>query len=60
MLLQLMKMSQTVQLPAATIVSSLCVCDPRDAITAWQWRLMLPMSLWMAAISRLLQYKRGT
>ena len=45
MLLQVMKMSQTVQLPAATTVSSLCTRDPRDAITAWQWRFMLPVSL---------------
>ena len=29
------------------------MCDPRDAITAWQRRLVLPMILWMAAISRL-------
>ena len=49
MLLQVMKMSQ---LPVAKTVSSLC--DPRDAITAWQRRLVLPMSLWMAAISKLL------
>ena len=29
------------------------LCDPRDAITFWQRRLMLPTSLWMAVISRL-------
>ena len=46
MLLQLMKMSkkhfkyQKQQLSVA-----------RDAITVWQRRIMLPMSLWMAAIS---------
>ena len=42
-------MSKTVQIPEAT--TQKLVCDPRDAITAWQRRLMLPMSLWMAAIS---------
>ena len=55
MLLQVMKMSQSVQLPTATTVSSLC--DPYDAITAWQRRFMLPMSLWMAVISQLFHCK---
>ena len=60
MLLQVMKMSQTVkyqqqQLSVARRLHH--VCDPRDAITVWQWRHMLSMSLWMAAISRLFHYK---
>ena len=49
MFLHVMKLSQSVQLPAATTVS--------NAITAWQRRFMLPVSLWMAAISRLFHYK---
>ena len=46
MLLQVMKMSQTVQLPSATTVSVTHVMQSQT----WQRRLMLPMSLWMAAI----------
>ena len=70
MLLQVMKMSQSVQLPAAA-VSSLCVThvmqsQPGNGVSCFQWHWKHEtslqgcdciMSLWMAAISRLFHYK---
>ena len=50
-------------IPNSSITSSnnwqYFVCDPRDAITAWQRRLMRQMSLRMVAISRWFHYKHG-